>query len=134
MEQSPGDLGAYLLRMAKWICFALAICAFYLLIRSQGHPPLKHPASAASTTNEAVRQAYAARSKAIHEAMKYRYVPSPGDADGDFWTDAAELAAHTDPNNPERHPPYSFTIDGDQGAVTTGELRLHFPSGLTADY
>ena len=59
--------------------------------------------------------------------------PSAGDADGDFWLDDAELAAGTDPHNPDSHPPFKLTINDGTHLSTSDVLRLTLPAGLTAD-
>jgi hypothetical protein len=76
---------------------------------------------------------YKAKLQAADEMLGFRPRPSPGDADGDFWLDTAELTAGTKTNDPDNHPRFQFNVSGDQDAVSTTDLLLVFPDGITAD-
>ena len=122
-----------LLYRLAMVVFAALIIAILMRFRRRTQSPQVPPRVARSAASVQSNLVYKARARAMEEMMSFRPRPSPGDSDGDFWLDEAEVAAGKNPADPNSHPAYWFTINGNKDSISTIDLTLRFPEGLAAD-
>ena len=96
--------------LAMVLLFVALIIAVLARFHHQTQTPSALVPAARSATNTQAMLAYKARALARQQMFEFRPRPSPGDSDGDFWLDEAEVATGKNQSDPNSHPVFQFTI------------------------